>query len=1144
MAATKKSDLLSSRKPGTVFVSFRGLRLVLLLAAVLSTITYLAVKIICGSTLERGNAALVEAFSARRLIEPRLSGAFKAAPYKPGPDDETDIKKDKLDLANGLIQDVVVTENPYAHLAYGRLLLCKASKGPDALKHLRRAAKDLAGEADPHNDLGACLFERGKTEDAIEEFDLALKINPAMPQALFNRALCYQRLQLTVAARSDLTRLSTIERDPAWLAEINGRLDDLIGSIRQPRSETETIADLNKALDSGDAAAARAIVMSYYDTVQRYVQTLVGDHLNAAVGGDDAKAERVLSRIETLGGMGIEVRKDKSLAATAMYLRSLPSKEKLAELNLVKEYKDASIKFEAKKYAEAQAGFESLRKKFGDRKNYLYELRATHIVARCQHLSNNFSACIKTFIDCLHMSEKREWLHDYSRALVNLGLSYSRRGQDSTALKCYEDCRRLYLEMNDSEAKPLQLIGMAYWHLGDLEQALNNLQSSTNLFLNTSQEPGDLAYNYLNIADIYRLSDKHSLALLFAEEALRISDAASDTNRAAQACSFIALEQANLGQFEASEESFKAAFNYRDNLKATQREYTEPLIYIRAGEAAVLRGDTAKAVEYYSRAEALAANIEGNIIPRINALRGRAEAEETAGQSERAGADLQLAINSIEDYLKGLSERDHRVEFLDASQGVFDQKIALEIDAENHTAQAFDMSEQSRARALVDTLNSNESRTVKPERPESGAVKITGPNSPGPGSSGSNSYPPETLGLAQVQAALPDDLTLLVYSVTNQRVYIFMVSRAGFEVTKSNVTSAKLARLVADYRSDIRTKLPLPELKEKGGELYQLLIPPAARRLPKNVTVCIVPDKSLHFLPFQTLSDPSGRYLIQSNSVTYAPSATVLIRCIQMDRVKAIIGPEQVLAVGNPKFNRDEFPNLVDLKEARTEAEESASCYSNASALIYSRATEVAVREAMRQCNVAHFAVHCIVQEQSPWKAALVLAPSPTGDSRPRPRREINLPYSNLTQWMAKANYLSQLPGFSADIEESEDNPDDGLLSLKEIYNLSLPHMRLVVLSACQSGIGQYYRGEGIVSLIHPFLSARVSTVVASLWPVESEATSNLMIAFHKERSGPGRSGNLRSGDALREAQLQMIEKGDFAHPYYWASFIVVGGNY
>jgi CHAT domain-containing protein len=95
----------------------------------------------------------------------------------------------------------------------------------------------------------------------------------------------------------------------------------------------------------------------------------------------------------------------------------------------------------------------------------------------------------------------------------------------------------------------------------------------------------------------------------------------------------------------------------------------------------------------------------------------------------------------------------------------------------------------------------------------------------------------------------------------------------------------------------------------------------------------------------------------------------------------------------------------------------------------------------------------------------------------------------------------------------------------------------LVVLSACQSGLGQYYRGEGIVSLVRPFLVLKVPTVVASLWSVDTKATASLMISFHKHR----RAGKLPASQALKQVQSEMAEASAFSHPYYWAPFITVG---
>jgi len=113
------------------------------------------------------------------------------------------------------------------------------------------------------------------------------------------------------------------------------------------------------------------------------------------------------------------------------------------------------------------------------------------------------------------------------------------------------------------------------------------------------------------------------------------------------------------------------------------------------------------------------------------------------------------------------------------------------------------------------------------------------------------------------------------------------------------------------------------------------------------------------------------------------------------------------------------------------------------------------------------------------------------------------------------------------------------LLFLRELYGIRLPDTKLVVLSACQSGLGRYYRGEGIVSLIRPFLSSGVPTVVASLWPVNSEATADLMIEFHRERT----LDHMQTAGALRAAQVEMIRSKLHQHPFYWAPFTLVGAS-
>jgi CHAT domain-containing protein len=244
--------------------------------------------------------------------------------------------------------------------------------------------------------------------------------------------------------------------------------------------------------------------------------------------------------------------------------------------------------------------------------------------------------------------------------------------------------------------------------------------------------------------------------------------------------------------------------------------------------------------------------------------------------------------------------------------------------------------------------------------------------------------------------------------------------------------------------------------------------------------------------------------------------------------------------VGNPQFSSEYFPNLPPLVDAEKEASLSASFYAPSSLVLTgAEATERRVRAAMSECDVAHLALHCVVEERSPWLAALVLArASPAQGAQPPASEPLaaagpTTDANRIVTVKRSALLTSELP------QEPVVDSSDGLLYLSELYDIRLPRTRLVVLSACQSGLGQYYRGEGIVSLVRPFLAVGVPTVVASLWAVDSRATSDLMIEFHRQRKVQ----NLRAGDALRAAQIGMARSGLYQHPYYWAPFIVVGSN-
>ena len=129
-----------------------------------------------------------------------------------------------------------------------------------------------------------------------------------------------------------------------------------------------------------------------------------------------------------------------------------------------------------------------------------------------------------------------------------------------------------------------------------------------------------------------------------------------------------------------------------------------------------------------------------------------------------------------------------------------------------------------------------------------------------------------------------------------------------------------------------------------------------------------------------------------------------------------------------------------------------------------------------------------------------------------------------------------ELSGLVLSLVDENGKPQDGFLRMSEIFNLRLP-AELVVLSACQTALGQEIKGEGLVGLTRGFMYAGAERVVASLWQVDDQATAQLMRFFYRGMFKE----NLRPAAALRAAQIEMSRNSRWSEPYYWAGFVMQG---
>jgi CHAT domain-containing protein len=222
---------------------------------------------------------------------------------------------------------------------------------------------------------------------------------------------------------------------------------------------------------------------------------------------------------------------------------------------------------------------------------------------------------------------------------------------------------------------------------------------------------------------------------------------------------------------------------------------------------------------------------------------------------------------------------------------------------------------------------------------------------------------------------------------------------------------------------------------------------------------------------------------------TDAPVASVgntrIIEHLAEDSGKTKTGK---LVIPRLPFTRQEADRIIAVASVAPGA-------TNLSALDFKANRAIATGAELGQYRYIHFATHGLLDSQRPWLSSLALS-----------------------------------------MVDEHGKAQDGFLRAHEIYNLNLP-AELVVLSACQTGLGKEIKGEGLVGMTRGFMYAGAGRVVVSLWNVNDKATAELMAKFYQKMFKEGQ----RPAAALRSAQVEMWRSSQWRSPYFWAAFALQG---
>ncbi|MEG3901359.1 tetratricopeptide repeat protein [Microcoleus sp. B4-C5] len=766
--------------------------------------------------------------------------------------------------------------------------------------------------------------------------------------------------------------------------------------------------------------------------------------------------------------------------------------------------------------------------------------------------------------------------------LNNIGRVYSDWGEKQKALEYYSQSLPLFRAVGDrsGEALTLNNIGGVYNELGEKQKALEYYSQSLPLRRAVGDRSGE-AVTLSNIGAVYNKLGEQQKALEYYSQSLPLRRATGDRSGEAATLNNIGGVYNELGEKQ------KALEYYSQSLplsRATDDRSGEASILNNIGAVYNELGEKQKALEYYSQSLPLRRAV-GDRSGEALTLYNIASFKRDQNHLTEALNDIESSLKIIENLRTKIASPELRSSYFATVQNYYELYIDLLMQLHKtnpksgYDTKALEASERSRARSLLELLqesNANIREGIDPDllqqekslQQQLDAIekqRIETISTPNPNQTkiaeidsqrlalleqyqqiqaqirtASPRYAaltqPQPLTLPEIQKQILDENTILLqYSLGTNRSYLWVVTSTGvtsYELPKRADIETAAKDFLETITSPIQRDIP-QQVAQASANLGQVILQPAAAQLG-NKRLLIVPDGVLHYTPFQalTISQTAGQNtnlpLIVEHEIITLPSASTLAILRQNygdrkppsrtlailadpvfspndERIKGKItqATTEKLEANNLGLNRSlrasnrQWPP-ERLPFTRQEAQTISSLFPSASStqkIDFDASRTTATDGSLANYQIVHFATHGLANSQNP-----------------------------------------ELSGIVMSMVDDKGNLVNGFLRLTDIFNLKLA-ANLVVLSACQSGMGQNVKGEGMVGLTRGFMYAGAQRVAVSLWNVDDEGTSVLMQKFYQKMVQQ----KLAPAAALRAAQMEMMQEEEWKSPYYWAAFTLQG---
>ncbi|MBD2607639.1 tetratricopeptide repeat protein [Scytonema hofmannii FACHB-248] len=775
--------------------------------------------------------------------------------------------------------------------------------------------------------------------------------------------------------------------------------------------------------------------------------------------------------------------------------------------------------------------------------------------------------------------------------LDNIGSVYSNSGEKQQALNYYNQSLPLSAQVGDKaqSARTLNNIGVVYSDLGDKQQALKYYNQSLPL----SKQVGDKAQSAATLSNIGLVYDdlgEKEKALNYYNQSLPLSRQVG--NKAGEAATLNNIG----GIYDAFGEKQQALKYYNQSLPLSRQVGNKGLeagTLNNIGKVYSNLGEKQQALKYYNQSLPLSQQVSDKEREAIT-LYNIAYVERDRGNLQQALTQIQAAIKIIEDLRTKVDSQDLRTSYFASQQDVYKFYIDLLMQlhkqdpSKGYNAEALHASESSRARGLIELLTearANIRKDVDPkllqeEKDLQLKIEATGKllqelsNKPQTETAQENfkkerenllnqqkelqtkirtnspkyaalQYP-QPLKLPQIQQQLDKDSLLLEYSLGEERSYLWAVTPNSID-TYELPKREEIEKAVTEFRNDLQKPTVANLTAINATKLSKIILAPVADKLGKKRLV-IVADGGLQKIPFAALNDVKTFHrnvstkdaisntevyqpLIVNHEIVNLPSVTTI--ATQRQELKGRKTAPKILAIlADPVFEANDeritgkssiMNNNLDLrgqieqsdlkrgaknlnrngweriKGTETEAKAILKLVpsNNLQAFDFDANYNWITNKQLSQYRFLHFATHGFADPNNPELSGIVL---------------------------------------SLFLDKQAKPADRGYLRLGDIFNLDFA-ADLVVLSACETGLGKDVNGEGLVGLTRGLMYAGAERVAVSLWQVNDEGTAQLMPEFYTQMLKQGKSPTV----ALRAAQIKLWQDSNWQNPYYWSAFTLQG---